>query len=108
MNHIISESTKLAQKEYKRRHDNVAKIVHWKLRGKYELMKSAKWYEHEPEKEVANENVRILWDFNIQCHNHIQGRRPDIVVIEKETGRCVRSSIKQYQESAGSMKFRED
>ena len=31
INHIISDCNKLAQKEYKRRHDNVARLVHWKL-----------------------------------------------------------------------------
>ena len=29
--HIISECEKLAQKEYKRRHDKVAKKIHWEL-----------------------------------------------------------------------------
>ena len=33
--HIISGCEKLAQKEYKRRHDNVARIIHWKLSAKY-------------------------------------------------------------------------
>ena len=37
---------KLAQEEYKRRHDNVAKAVHWKLWEKYGLQRSEKWYEH--------------------------------------------------------------
>ena len=32
--HIISGCSKLAQKEYKRRHDNLGKIVHWKLSRK--------------------------------------------------------------------------
>jgi len=27
----VSECKKLAQREYKRRHDNVVKMVHWKL-----------------------------------------------------------------------------
>ena len=46
ISHIVSECEKLAQKEYKRRHDNVARIVHWKLCGKYNLKRSEKWYEH--------------------------------------------------------------
>ena len=30
--HIVSECSKLAQKEYKQvRHDNVVKMLHWKL-----------------------------------------------------------------------------
>ena len=32
--HIVSGCSKLAQKEYKRRHDNLGKIVHWKLARK--------------------------------------------------------------------------
>ena len=31
IDHIVSGCSKLAQKEYKRRHDNLGKIVHWKL-----------------------------------------------------------------------------
>ena len=35
--HIICECKKLAQREYKRRHDTVAKLVHWKFCEKYNL-----------------------------------------------------------------------
>ena len=31
IDHIASGCSKLAQKEYKRKHDNLGKIVHWKL-----------------------------------------------------------------------------
>ena len=34
MDDIVSGCSKLAQKEYKRRHDNLGKIVHWKLARK--------------------------------------------------------------------------
>ena len=34
ISHIGCKYEKLAQKEYKRRHNNVARIVHWKLCGK--------------------------------------------------------------------------
>ena len=34
IDHIVSGCSKLAQKEYKRRHDNLGKIVHWKLARK--------------------------------------------------------------------------
>ena len=39
ISHIVSKCEKLAQKEYKRNHD-VARIVHWKLCGKYNLKRS--------------------------------------------------------------------
>ena len=34
IDHIVSGCSKLAQKEYKRRHDNLGKIIHWKLSRK--------------------------------------------------------------------------
>ena len=33
--HLISGCKKLAQRKYKRRHDNMARIVHWTLYEKY-------------------------------------------------------------------------
>ena len=35
--HIVSGCSKLAQKEYKRWHDKLAKIVHWKLARKVQF-----------------------------------------------------------------------
>ena len=49
VSHVVSECKMLAQKEYKRRHDNVARIIHWELCGKYKLDRAEKWYEHMPE-----------------------------------------------------------
>ena len=37
MQHLVSGREKLAQKEYKRRHDDVAKKVHWDLCKKNKL-----------------------------------------------------------------------
>ena len=52
--HITGGCEKLAQKEYKRRHDNVAKKVHWDTCKKNRLEHSEKWYEHPPEGAVEN------------------------------------------------------
>ena len=72
--HLVSECSKLAQKEHKRKHDNVARIVHWELCGKHGLERSEKWYSHEPPQGVSeNDEVKLLWDFMIQCdHNYDQ------------------------------------
>ena len=37
MQHIVSGCEKLAQKEYKRRHDNAAKKIHWDLCKRHDL-----------------------------------------------------------------------
>ena len=47
--HLVCGCEKLAQKEYKRRHDNVAKKVHWDFCKKNGLEHTEKWYEHIPE-----------------------------------------------------------
>ena len=43
VSHIVSECSKLPQKEYKRRHDNVAKYIHWKLCKKYILIQKQQY-----------------------------------------------------------------
>ena len=40
MQHIVSACGKLAQKEYKRRHDNVARKIHWDICQKRGLERS--------------------------------------------------------------------
>ena len=87
ISHIVSECEKLAQKEYKRRHDNVASIVHWKLRGKYNLKRKEKWYEYATGV-VENEEVKIFWDVMIQCDREIKAKKPDIVVVNKNERSC--------------------
>ena len=42
-----------------------------------------KWYEHVPEGAVENEEVKVLWDINVQCDNVIEAKRPDIILIDK-------------------------
>ena len=84
MQHITSRCEKLAQKEYKRRHDNVAKEVHWDICKKDWLEHSEKWYEHAPERAVKNEEIKVPWDINILCDNLIEARRPDLIVTDKK------------------------
>ena len=82
--HITSRYEKLAQKVYKRRHDSVAKKVYWHICKKNGLEHSEKWYEHAPERAAENEEIKVLWDINIQCDNLIEARRPDLIVIDKK------------------------
>ena len=88
MDHIVSGCGKLAQKQYKRRHDNLEKIVHWKLARKCNFEAGDKWYEHEPESVLEDEDYKILWDFSIQTYHVIEARRPDLVVLDKKERSC--------------------
>ena len=60
------------------------KIVHWKLARKCNFEAGDKWYEHEPESVLENEDYKILWDFSIQTDHVIEARRPDLVVVDKK------------------------
>ena len=89
MQPLVCGCEKLAQKEYKRRHDNVAKKVHWDFCKNNGLEHTEKWYEHVPEGVVENEEIKVLWDINVQCNNVIEARRPDIIVIDKKERRGI-------------------
>ena len=88
LDHVVSGCSKLAQKEYKRRHNNLGKIVHWKLARKCNFEAGDDWYEHEPERVLENEDYKILWDFSVQTDHVIEARRPDLVVVDKKRGTC--------------------
>ena len=93
MQHIKSRCEKLAQKEYKRRNDNVAKKVHWDICKKNRLEHSEKWYGHASEGAVENEEIKVLWDINIQCDNLIEARQPDLIVIDKKEQKGIITDI---------------
>ena len=58
---IVLECSKLEQKEYKQvRHDNVAKMIHWKLCEIWGFNKEEKWYMHKPEKVLESEDCKIF------------------------------------------------
>ena len=67
MSYIVCKCEKLSQKEYKRKHRNISRIVRWKLCGKYNVKVSENWYEHGPKGVVRNEELKILWNVIIQC-----------------------------------------
>ena len=47
-----------------------------------------KWYEHESQSVLENEDYTVLWDFSIQTDHVIEAWRPDLVVVEKKWRTC--------------------
>ena len=84
INHIISEFSKLAQKEYKPEHDWVGKVIHWELCQEMKFDHMNKWYMLNPESVLENETHKQLWDFDIQTDHLILARRPDLVIFNKK------------------------
>ena len=81
IDHIVSGCSKLAQKECKI-------IVHWKLARQCNFEAGNKWYEHEPESVLENEDHKMLWNFSIRTDHVIGAQRPDLVVVDKKERIC--------------------
>ena len=86
--HIVSACEVIANKEYKRRHDKVCLNLHWQLCKKNGFPVADRWYNHETEQAMENDEVNILWDFMVQCDIHIEHRKPDIIVVDKKKRVC--------------------
>ena len=82
--HIISEYSKLTQKEYQTRHNWVGKLVRWELCKKLKFDHTTKWQTHKLESVQENEAHKIIWDFEIQTDHLFLARKPDQVIIEKK------------------------
>ena len=76
-NHIISEFSKLAQKEYKTRHDWVGWVINWGMCKKLKFD-----YTNNPAPVLENDT--LLWDFDIHTDYLISARRPDLIIITKK------------------------
>ena len=83
-NRIINECSKLAQKEYKTRHDWVSKVIHWEMCKKFKFDHTNKWYMHNPASVLENETHKLQWDFYIKTDHLILARRPDRIVKKKK------------------------
>ena len=84
INHIISEFSKLAQKEYKTRNDWVCKVIQRETCQKFKFDQTSKWYMHNPE----NNTHKLLWDFDIHTDHLISARRPDLIIFNKKKRPC--------------------
>ena len=84
INHIISECSKLAQKEYKARHDWVGKVIHWEMCKKFKFDHTNKRYMHNLAPVQENDSHKLLSDFDIQTDPLISAWRADLIIINKK------------------------
>ena len=66
---MVSEYSKLTQKNNKSRHDWASKGIYWKLCKRLKFDHTNKWYIHKPEPVQENETPKIFWDFEIQTES---------------------------------------
>ena len=56
----ISECSKLAQREYKAKHDWVGKVIHWEMCKKFKFDHTNKWYMDNPAPVPENDTHKLL------------------------------------------------
>lgn len=88
VSHIVSSCPILAKHEYIRRHDNVARLIHFKICQDLGVEVGKKWYEHIPEPVVNSQNVTVLWDQQIHTDRTITANKPDIVIKDRRNNMC--------------------
>ena len=84
INHIISGCSKLAQKEYKARHDWMGKVINWEMCKKFQFDNANKWYMQNLAPVLENDTHKLLWDFDIYTDHQIPARRSDLIIINKK------------------------
>ena len=58
--HITTECQMLAQRYYEKwKHDQITKVVHWKLCKKVGIPFEELWYKHTPEKVIEIDEVKL-------------------------------------------------
>ena len=77
---MLSECSKLAQKEYKKQHDWFETKIHWGMKEK--------WYQHRRAVVMENDKCKIPWDFTVQADHEVYVRRPDVIVVQKDKYIC--------------------
>lgn len=87
--HLVSGCEKLAQREYRRRHDKMGLRVYWELCGKYGLKRSERWYEEVPDavRKSADGRIEVRWDQKLVTPTALEANRPDVVVVDKVNGK---------------------
>ena len=74
INLMISKCSQLAQKEYKRRHDWVGKVIQWEMCKKLKFDHMNKRYMHNSASVLENDTHKLFWDFEIQMAHQISAR----------------------------------
>ena len=93
INHIISECNKLAQKEYKTRHDWVGKVIDWEMCKKFQFDHTNKCYMHNPAPVLENDTHKLLWDIDLHTDHLMSARRPDLIIINKNNNQQKKERI---------------
>ena len=92
VSHILSGcKVLLSEGRYTTRHNNVCRVIHWRLSRYYGFNTTEVSWKHQVQGHIENANAKITYDVTIPASRHITNAalRPDIVVIDKKTNKAL-------------------
>jgi hypothetical protein len=76
----------VANTEYVKRHDGVAKVIHQKLAEAAELIEDkCQYYKDTPAIVLESDNFKLYWNRSVITDKTISCNRPDITFMNKKT-----------------------
>ena len=84
--HLASGCGKLAQREYRRRHDRMGLRIYWELCKKHGVKHADVWYKEVAEEVRVSDDgkIEIWWDRSVETTQELEHNRPDVTVIDHE------------------------
>jgi hypothetical protein len=81
----------LSEGRYTTRHNNVCRVIHWRLCRYYGFDTSDVAWKHVPQGHLENSKAKLTYDVTIPAGRHVTNAalRPDIVLIDKRTNKAL-------------------
>ena len=89
VHHIVSGCKMLAANQYKFRHDQVGKYIHWWILKDLGAKVTDSWMKHVPTEITTYKNKVIMWDKAILTDKKVKCNRPDITIHDTEKRECI-------------------
>ena len=83
--HLATSCGRLLSFDYKRRHNEIVRCIHFMVAKKYGLSKNRRLKNYKVENVISNERVRIKSDVPIITDNRIEHNKPDLMVHDLKT-----------------------
>ena len=85
----------------------MAKIIHKDICTEYGITVHKQYWRHDPQSVIDTEDIKLLWDFEIQTDRRIVAKRPDIFLVEKHKRRATLIDIDVPEDRNKTSKERE-